>query len=158
MKKLLSTFLVSCILLSHCIPVLAIAKQIDFTIKNETNTFTSAQAPLSLMDNILSADAPLFPEFKQPKEKTDNNNSANDTSFCLLSYQSKELKNTCKFNNNSHNYKTEQEAQKRTVVDLYLFYLKLLIQINSVFCLVFLMYLVSLSKSNLPWEINNLHR
>ena len=158
MKKFLATFLTSCILLGNCIPVLAITKKIDFTSINDINTLSSAQTPISFMDNILSADTPLFPEFKQPKQQTDDNNTSNDTNLCLLSYQTKELKNDCKFNNNYQKYKAEQEAQKRTVVELYLFYLKLLIQINSVFYLVFLIYLVSLSKSNLPWEINNLHR
>jgi hypothetical protein len=110
------------------------------------------------MNTLINAGVPLFPEFKQNTAQNNENSSTTDSKLCLMSYQSKQLKNDCKFNNNIKNNIAEQEAQKRAVVDLYLFYLKLLIQINSVFYLVFLIYLVSLSKSNLPWEIYNLHR
>ena len=158
MKKLLILSLLSSMLLGNCIPIFAISISIYFSSTNTINTLTTAQAPLSVMNTLINAGVPLFPEFKQNTAQNDNDNTAVDSNLCLLSYQSKELKTACKFNANMQNYKAEQEAQKRAVVDLYLFYLKLLIEINSVFYLVFLIYLVSLSKSNLPWEIYDLHR
>lgn len=158
MKKLLIISLISFIFLGNCISTYAISKSIDFSSINTINTLTTAQAPFSVMNTLINAGVPLFPEFKQNTAQNNENSSTTDSKLCLMSYQSKQLKNDCKFNNNIKNNIAEQEAQKRAVVDLYLFYLKLLIQINSVFYLVFLIYLVSLSKSNLPWEIYNLHR
>ncbi|MCB4792141.1 MAG: hypothetical protein LHV68_09660 [Elusimicrobia bacterium] len=160
-KKALLICLIFCFLFNNSVALFAIDRQLITSAPciatpglEETST---VQAPFTVMNTLLRKGVPLFPEFKGPlsnkqKDTTDKDN------LCLMSSTGNGIKYTCKFNKNLENDKTLSDTSYEKTFDRYLFYLKLLIGINSLFSFFILLFLVSLSKSNLPWEINNFYR
>jgi hypothetical protein len=162
MKRKIVFIIVACLFINSSAFVAGIDIQFDnssyIVHVSVLQAISLIRLPIEIFNNLISKEAPFSPEYKQPsKSKNDNKNSKNRKCSNFLFFESnREIRLNSRTTSleNSTTICFQNVLLNTIAMNDWLFHP---FPGPCVWFLVFLLiYLITLSKSNLPWEISKL--